>query len=284
MVPQTRGRSDWKAADKALSMLQCIVREDLRELCHLRSRWSSQLLAVEVGNRSGVDVHGPCDGVDTVAGEAALSVSTSASDNIPAPLGKRAGGWRRLKRPRRRSSWLRAAARCWCSRRSTRSRWVQEITSAKIQARDANQVLRVAGVVATRVGCRVHHKHYGEDPLDPTRSRSSRCARRGTAFHIRLGQATCFRANGLDRSIEQACDVAQHFAFGQLTSPPQCRAYRVQLLFGPRFALPVSSQSERALHRSVTALQVDRGLSDRAPLRAERWRRVADLRWCGSQR
>ena len=153
------GRGDWKAADEALSMLQCIVREDLRELCHLRSRWSSQLLAVEVGNRSGVDVHGPCDGVDTVAGEAALSVSTSASDNIPAPLGKRAGGWRRLKRPRRRSSWLRAAARCWCSRRSTRSRWVQEITSAKIQARDANQVLRVAGVVATRVGCRVHQMH-----------------------------------------------------------------------------------------------------------------------------
>ena len=86
IVPQTRGRSDWKAADEALSMLQCIVREDPREPDYLRSRWSSQLLAVELGNMKWC--RGPCGGGETVAGEAAISVSTSASDDIPAPPGK----------------------------------------------------------------------------------------------------------------------------------------------------------------------------------------------------
>ena len=86
IVPQTRRRSDWKTADEALSMLQCIVREDPQELDYLRSRWSSQLLAVELGNMKWC--RGPCGGGETVAGEAAISVSTSASDDIPAPPGK----------------------------------------------------------------------------------------------------------------------------------------------------------------------------------------------------
>ena len=38
-------------------MLESIVREDLRELGYLRSRWSSQLLAMELESRSGVQVH-----------------------------------------------------------------------------------------------------------------------------------------------------------------------------------------------------------------------------------
>ena len=55
--PQARGRSEWKANDEVLSMLDCIVREDPRELGYLRSRWSSQLLAIELESRSGVQVH-----------------------------------------------------------------------------------------------------------------------------------------------------------------------------------------------------------------------------------
>ena len=52
--PQARGRSDWKATEELLSMLESIVREDPRELGYLRSRWSSQLLAIELESRSGV--------------------------------------------------------------------------------------------------------------------------------------------------------------------------------------------------------------------------------------
>ena len=80
--PQTRGRSDWKATEAVLSMLETIVREAPRELGYLRSRWSSQLLAIELESRSGVEVHATTG--ETLACEAALSVSTSASDDIPA--------------------------------------------------------------------------------------------------------------------------------------------------------------------------------------------------------
>ena len=54
---QARGRSDWKANEEVLSMLESIVREAPRELGYLRSRWSSQLLAMELESRSGVEVH-----------------------------------------------------------------------------------------------------------------------------------------------------------------------------------------------------------------------------------
>ena len=54
---QARGRSDWKANEEVLSMLESLVREAPRELGYLRSRWSSQLLAMELGSRSGVEVH-----------------------------------------------------------------------------------------------------------------------------------------------------------------------------------------------------------------------------------
>ena len=55
--PQARGRSDWKATEEVLSMLESIAREDPRERGYLRSRWSSQLLAMELESRSGVEVH-----------------------------------------------------------------------------------------------------------------------------------------------------------------------------------------------------------------------------------
>ena len=55
--PQARGRSDWKANDEVLSMLENIVKADPREQGYLRTQWSSQLLAIELGRRSGVEVH-----------------------------------------------------------------------------------------------------------------------------------------------------------------------------------------------------------------------------------
>ena len=55
--PQARGRSDWKANEEVLSMLESIVREDPRGLGYLRSRWSSQRQAMELESRSGVAVH-----------------------------------------------------------------------------------------------------------------------------------------------------------------------------------------------------------------------------------
>ena len=55
--PQSRGRVDWKATDEVLSVLETIVGEDPGELGYLRSRWSSELLALELAQRSGVVVH-----------------------------------------------------------------------------------------------------------------------------------------------------------------------------------------------------------------------------------
>jgi len=57
LSPQPRGRSDWKANEEVLEMLETIVEQDPRELGYLRSRWSSELLAVELARRCGVEVH-----------------------------------------------------------------------------------------------------------------------------------------------------------------------------------------------------------------------------------
>ena len=55
--PQSRGRVDWKASEELLKELETIVGEDPRELGYLRSRWSSELLALELAERNGVVVH-----------------------------------------------------------------------------------------------------------------------------------------------------------------------------------------------------------------------------------
>ena len=57
LCSQARGRRDWKATQEVLSVLEAVVRQDPRELGYLRSRWSSQLLAIELADRSGVQVH-----------------------------------------------------------------------------------------------------------------------------------------------------------------------------------------------------------------------------------
>ena len=55
--PQSRGRVDWKASEELLKELETIVGEEPRELGYLRSRWSSELLSIELAKRTGVQVH-----------------------------------------------------------------------------------------------------------------------------------------------------------------------------------------------------------------------------------
>ena len=57
LCARPRGRSDWKANAQVLDVLETLVGENPQELGYLRSRWSSQLLALELARRSGVDVH-----------------------------------------------------------------------------------------------------------------------------------------------------------------------------------------------------------------------------------
>ena len=57
LCPQPRGRSDWKANDEVLSLLETIVGEDPRELGYLRSRSSSELLSLELARRARGKAH-----------------------------------------------------------------------------------------------------------------------------------------------------------------------------------------------------------------------------------
>lgn len=57
LKPKPRGRQDWKATEALLSRLGNLVRTDPTELGYLRSRWSSELLALELERGDGVKVH-----------------------------------------------------------------------------------------------------------------------------------------------------------------------------------------------------------------------------------
>ncbi|NIW85856.1 MAG: IS630 family transposase [Gammaproteobacteria bacterium] len=57
IAPQPRGRMDWKATDELLEHLQELVHTSPQELGYLRSRWSSELLALELNQRTGTEVH-----------------------------------------------------------------------------------------------------------------------------------------------------------------------------------------------------------------------------------
>lgn len=57
IAPQPRGREDWKATGELLGKLDKLVRQAPTELGYLRSRWSSELLALELERVSGVEVH-----------------------------------------------------------------------------------------------------------------------------------------------------------------------------------------------------------------------------------
>ena len=50
-------RSEWKANDKVLESLAALTDSSPRDHGYLRSRWSSELLAIELQRRTGVQVH-----------------------------------------------------------------------------------------------------------------------------------------------------------------------------------------------------------------------------------
>ena len=57
LEPQSRGREDYKATDLILAQLNELVRQDPTDLGYLRSRWSSELLALELSRQGWVAVH-----------------------------------------------------------------------------------------------------------------------------------------------------------------------------------------------------------------------------------
>jgi transposase len=95
IAPQVRGRTDWKASDELLEALGTLVRMSPRELGYLRTRWSSELLAVELEKRKDIAVH---------------------ASTVRRWLRRLAIGWRRARptlciRDPRKSQRLRAIAR-----------------------------------------------------------------------------------------------------------------------------------------------------------------------------
>lgn len=57
LAPQSRGREDWKATAIILGQLAELVRQDPTDLGYLRSRWSSELLALELNRQGWAEVH-----------------------------------------------------------------------------------------------------------------------------------------------------------------------------------------------------------------------------------
>ena len=52
-----RGRSEWKANDEVLESLAALTDSSPRKHGYLRSRWSSELLAIELQRRTGLQIH-----------------------------------------------------------------------------------------------------------------------------------------------------------------------------------------------------------------------------------
>ena len=57
LLPLRRGRSAWKASDDVLTALVELLQSTPAERGYLRSRWSSELLALELRRITGVEVH-----------------------------------------------------------------------------------------------------------------------------------------------------------------------------------------------------------------------------------
>lgn len=55
--PLVRGRSEWKATEEVFEELESLMNSSPQDHGYLRSRWSSELLALEVANRTGTEVH-----------------------------------------------------------------------------------------------------------------------------------------------------------------------------------------------------------------------------------
>lgn len=56
-MPLQRGRTQWKSNDEVLKSLELLLEGTPQSLGYLRSRWSSELLAKVLGERTGVTVH-----------------------------------------------------------------------------------------------------------------------------------------------------------------------------------------------------------------------------------
>jgi len=57
LMPRSRGREDYRATDIILAQLNELVRRDPTDLGYLRSRWSSELLALELSRQGWAEVH-----------------------------------------------------------------------------------------------------------------------------------------------------------------------------------------------------------------------------------
>lgn len=57
LVPIGRGRRDWKACEEVLVALEALVKSSPEDHGYLRSRWSSELLALELHRQLGIEVH-----------------------------------------------------------------------------------------------------------------------------------------------------------------------------------------------------------------------------------
>lgn len=57
IAPQVRGRRESKASDEMFEQLEALLQETPREHGYLRSRWSSELLALELARHTGTSVH-----------------------------------------------------------------------------------------------------------------------------------------------------------------------------------------------------------------------------------
>ena len=55
--PQPRGRTDWKANDELLLRLEALVRTSPQTYGYLRTRWSSELLSLELAKQTDTHVH-----------------------------------------------------------------------------------------------------------------------------------------------------------------------------------------------------------------------------------
>jgi len=57
LLSQPRGRSEWKACPEVFEVLATLVKTSPQEHGYLRTRWSSELLALELKSRLGIEVH-----------------------------------------------------------------------------------------------------------------------------------------------------------------------------------------------------------------------------------
>jgi transposase len=57
LLPQRRGRSEWKACSEVFEVLATLVTTSPQDHGYLRTRWSSELLALELKSRLGIEVH-----------------------------------------------------------------------------------------------------------------------------------------------------------------------------------------------------------------------------------